>query len=413
MHTSIHADERGDGQPFLDSHLPYWAARGVAYVLILLFAVVAVALVVVTVPETITSRFVLVPRRGVDPVRAMRDGVVLQVPLTEGSQVRKSEAIFVLQSQPVAGYTADLRDVHAEMKGASDSLVNARSRYERQRMADAEHQHQLQARFDALGRTIALKRRQLATEQDIADRYKRNLDAGLISPVDYDKVSLDLQRTQLDLQQAESDRGDTQASLDVLGHEIDARRVEFQETERALGEQAERARIRLAPIQQALTNGKEGELTVVAPCDGTIVRLLVKSPGAIVREGDELSEVACAGDQLQAELSVPQAGMARLRVGQGAKLLFDAFPYQRYGIGHSVIRWISPTADDKNGGTFRVVADVDEEGVAVNGQHPALMAGMAGRADVVVGRRSLISYVFAPIRQIRENLAGTPGRQGR
>jgi multidrug efflux pump subunit AcrA (membrane-fusion protein) len=126
-----------------------------------------------------------------------------------------------------------------------------------------------------------------------------------------------------------------------------------------------------------------------------------------------LSEVACADDHLQAELSVPQTGMARLQVGQGVKLLFDAFPYQRYGIGQSVIRWISPTADDKIGGAFRVLADIGDEGLAVNGERRALMAGMAGRADVVVGRRSLIGYAFAPIRQLRESLAGAPGRPGR
>lgn len=401
-----------DSQPFLGSAPPYWAARGIAYVLILLFAAAAAALIFVTVPETVVSRFMLVPRRGVDPVRSLRDGIVERVPVVEGSQVRKAQEIFVLQSQPVAGFTADLRDVEAELKGASDSLANARSRYEREASADAEHQRQLQARLAALERQIALKTRQLATQQDIADRNKRNLDAGLISPVDYDKISLDLQRTQMDLQQAEAERVDTQASLDVLGHEIDARRVEFQETQRALEEQAARARIRVAPIQQALTNGSGGELTVRAPCDGTIVRLAVRSVGAIVREGDVLSEIACADDHLQAELFVPQAGMARLQVGQGAKLLFDAFPYQRYGIGHSEIRWISPTADDSHGGAFRVLADVDEKSLTVNGTPRTLMAGMAGRADIVVGRRSLIGYVFAPIRQLRENMAGTPARQG-
>jgi hypothetical protein len=30
---------------------------------------------------------------------------------------------------------------------------------------------------------------------------------------------------------------------------------------------------------------------------------------------------------------------------------------------------------------------------------------MGGRADVLVGRRSLASYAFEPIRQIRENMA--------
>jgi hypothetical protein len=33
---------------------------------------------------------------------------------------------------------------------------------------------------------------------------------------------------------------------------------------------------------------------------------------------------------------------------------------------------------------------------------------MGGLADVVVGRRSLVSYAVEPIRALRENLADTP-----
>jgi hypothetical protein len=33
---------------------------------------------------------------------------------------------------------------------------------------------------------------------------------------------------------------------------------------------------------------------------------------------------------------------------------------------------------------------------------------MGGRADVVVGRRSLISYAFEPVRMLRETLTDRP-----
>jgi hypothetical protein len=33
---------------------------------------------------------------------------------------------------------------------------------------------------------------------------------------------------------------------------------------------------------------------------------------------------------------------------------------------------------------------------------------MGGRAEVVVGRRALITYAFEPIRQLRESLADAP-----
>src|SRR4029453_13078012 len=42
------------------------------------------------------------------------------------------------------------------------------------------------------------------------------------------------------------------------------------------------------------------------------------------------------------------------------------------------------------------------------GEARPFLAGMGGRADVVVGRRSLISYAFEPARMLRETLPDRP-----
>ena len=59
-------------------------------------------------------------------------------------------------------------------------------------------------------------------------------------------------------------------------------------------------------------------------------------------------------------------------------------------------------------GEFRALVDLEEATVLVRGQARPLLAGMGGQADVVVGRRSLVSYAFEPIRALRENLRETP-----
>ena len=88
------------------------------------------------------------------------------------------------------------------------------------------------------------------------------------------------------------------------------------------------------------------------------------------------------------------------------RLLYDAFPYQRYGIRYATVRWVSPaTVLVKERPVFRVLAEVEEQAVRIKGESRPLLAGMGGRADVVVGRRSLISYAFEPLRQLREQLA--------
>jgi hypothetical protein len=56
------------------------------------------------------------------------------------------------------------------------------------------------------------------------------------------------------------------------------------------------------------------------------------------------------------------------------------------------------------------LVDSEEGRFQVDGRERAVLAGMGGRAEVVVGRRSLISYAFEPLRQLRENLATPPER---
>jgi membrane fusion protein len=162
--------------------------------------------------------------------------------------------------------------------------------------------------------------------------------------------------------------------------------------------------------------GAGGDLVVTAPCAGTVLRMMVNSNGAVVQAGDALGEVACAGERLQVELSLGQQAVARVREGQGAKLLYDAFPYQRFGVRFGRVRWVGPaTALPQAGasagadaGAFRALIDGDDSTIVVSGEPRPLLVGMRGNARVVVGQRSLISYAFEPLRALRENFASVP-----
>ena len=120
-----------------------------------------------------------------------------------------------------------------------------------------------------------------------------------------------------------------------------------------------------------------------------------------------LCELAGTKGKVVAELTVPENGVGRVVAGQEVKLLYDAFPYERYGARHGRVRWVSPasvTKDDapaaatKSGGpAFRALVDLDETTVLVKGGPRPLLRGMGGRGRVVVGRRSLLSDAFEPL----------------
>ena len=53
---------------------------------------------------------------------------------------------------------------------------------------------------------------------------------------------------------------------------------------------------------------------------------------------------------------------------------------------------------------FRGLADLGEQSIRVDGEDRPFLPGMKGNALIVVGRRSVISHAFAPLRQLQESL---------
>jgi multidrug efflux pump subunit AcrA (membrane-fusion protein) len=457
--------------PFLEQAPPHWAARGLAMMLLVLFVAVVVASIVITLPETIASPFVLVPGHGADPIRASRGGVIAAVRVSEGQTVERGTPVFVIRSAAAGDRSAELSSLETQMNGAEDSRLNARQRYEGQRRADEEELRRLNARAaylrDKLGeqrglrevrearfkqdidiqtndieitqREIGLKRSQYGVARELSDRLEKFHKEGAISWLEYNNRRLEATRLEVEGQQleralensrlklnqirSEHQTWEIEWKLGVAGMETEAREVqaalaglrqtmasrgaEQREADRRLAEDTAKVRIRATSLRAELDQTRGAELTISTPCAGSVLRLAVNAPGAVVQDGDVLAEVACAGEQLQAEVSVTPTGTGRIQPGQEVRLLYDAFPYQRYGIKHGTVRWVSPasvTVRDRQ--VFRVLVDLDERVIAVRkGEQRPLLAGMGGRANIVVGRRSLIAYAFEPVRVLRETLA--------
>lgn len=411
---------------FLENEPPPLVARGLALLLIALFVTAAILASVIHLPETVRATFVLVPIRGNDPIRAPRAGRVVEAQAVESARVRKDAPLFVLRSPEAADRAADLQVAEAKEQSAAQGLVNARRKYQSETLSAAEEMRELVERSAFLDRMLVLKQEQLALTAEQAERARILRDQGLASLDMQSDMQIRHSATIMELEQLRTDRRETLAKIEKLRHSDDGRRAAFEEEERTLLEQLGEARIRVESLRADLPVTGAGEITIASPCDGTIVKLEVRGEGAIVQEGDTLAEVACSGEKLQAELTVPQGALSRIRPGQPVKLLYEAFPYQRFGVKRGIVRWASPAGTAGSPGAapspaapgtsgtapaaardpleFRAFAQLVEEGVRVDGEDRRFLPGMTGSALVVVGRRSVISYAFDPLRQMREAL---------
>jgi membrane fusion protein len=374
--------------------------------IITLFAVALVAAVVVHVPEVVSGRFILVPVKGTDPVRALRAGLLSQVRVSEGDTVAAGAALFVIRSVSLSDRSADLRTLETQRSSNEQRLIILKSQYETRRRADAADSRRLENRIRFLDGLFRSKSTRLVLTRRLADSAISGAGRGAIGQLEASRMELEASTL---AEEVQNDLDETRSDIARLAEDEAARDLEYQEARRGLQEAMETATIHIRSMGRDLINSTDSGLVVTTPCAGTVLRMHVNSPGAVVQEGEVLSEMACARDRLQGELVLPQSGVPQVQPGQGVKLRFDAFPYQRYGVRFGTVRWLGPTGTtSSDSGAFRALIELRDDSIRVRGRMTPLLPGMGGRADIVTGRRSLVSFVFEPIRALKESFAEPP-----
>lgn len=399
---------------FLAPDPPPWAARGLALLLLVLFPACVGASFVVHVPETVVTRFVLAAANGADPVRTLHDGIVASVHVADAQAVNAGATLFVVVSESGGDRLAERSALATHLSGGPVRLANERQKYESQREADNQERLRLVKRLASVEAQAEARQRQAVLAAEIARREQKSHEAGLTSFVAASRSKLEAERLAIELEQVRAEAAETRVGLARLEFEIAAHRAAYEELTRAVTEDLERSRSRKEILDHERSRDGSSAPAVVAPCTGTIVTLLVRNAGTVVRSQDTLAEIVCRDEPLHAELTLPQRGMALVARGQVVKLRYDAFPYERYGVRYATLRWLAPSSSSSSadGTSFRALADLDEQSVRIGSQVYQLLPGMVGHASIVVGRRSLASYAIDPLRRMREALASERPARG-
>jgi membrane fusion protein len=116
---------------------------------------------------------------------------------------------------------------------------------------------------------------------------------------------------------------------------------------------------------------------------------------------------------MEAEIFVPSRAIGFLAPGQEVRLRYDAFPYQRFGVGTGRIKSISSTVlrPDQIVATirveepvYRVVVALDQDAIVAYGKRYRIRPGLALGADIVLDRRTFAEWLLDPIEALRGRL---------
>ncbi|WP_051340659.1 HlyD family type I secretion periplasmic adaptor subunit [Azospirillum halopraeferens] len=140
--------------------------------------------------------------------------------------------------------------------------------------------------------------------------------------------------------------------------------------------------------------------------DAVVLEVADFSVGAVVQPAEKLITLVPTIGQYFAEVDVDAADQGFIAAGQPVKIKFSAYPYIKHGTGEGVVRTISAdsfsrTEDRRDINRGRLPerfyrARIDVTDLALRGVPDdfQLTPGMPLSADIVVGQRTILSYLL-------------------
>ncbi|MDE0224516.1 MAG: HlyD family efflux transporter periplasmic adaptor subunit [Gammaproteobacteria bacterium] len=350
----------------------------------------------------------LVPSGGLVKVAPARAGVLREVRVRVREEVAAGQVLAVVRSEALSLTGDTAASIALESLRDQERLLEGQIRLERDRLT--RERLRLEAEGDGVEAQIASFEEQRELQREITEtarsaftRATALLEAGFVSVVESEARKQSWLAHHLEEKRQAQRLTELRARLTGLRH-----RLAMVPPEVAL--RVSRLESQAADIKQ-----REAELegrrayVVKAPVTGTVASIK-DTPGVIVSPHRPLASIRPAGSELEAELYVPSRAAGFVAAGQVVRLLYAAFPHQRFGSYEGVIRHVAPAitsvaeADvpfSLGEPCYRVAVRLGSQSVMAFGHSFELQAGMLLEGNIILERRSFLGWLTEPFRAVR------------
>ena len=404
---------------------------GVSATIYILVAMVAIGILWASLSEVdqiVTARGRLVTAQPNIVMQPLETAQITAFNVKPGQVVRKGQVLVVLDPTFIAAdlnqaqdrlksLDAEVRRVEHELSGkAATSQVNnadeaLQSQLQRERLAS------YQARLLRLNESI--ERFKAAMVTNVYD--VQSLDGRVKSLRDIETMNerLTQQQFQSNMRLLESRERRQEVERELISArnrsnelkrqlaEAEAERASFtrewrqKSTEELVAVRRERGAL-AEQVKKVERRSKLIEL--VAPVDAVVLEVAARSTGSIIREAEPLLTLVPLGETLEAEMQIDAQDVGYIKLNDPVRLKIDAFPFQKHGLIKGVLEKLGQDAFTKEVNSAQPSAPY-YLGRATLGKNELrnlprnapLIPGMTLRAEIVVGKRSVISYVMYPV----------------
>lgn len=389
------------GDVVLRSSFPYKVLSAMVVTVVLLLVILASTASYVR-RETVTGW--LTPSQGLVRLTAASGGIVEELLVREGDAVQAGQPVARLRTSQTLSegdsFTSLARTLEIQRRAA---LSKAQStvqglRLEAQRLGEVETN--LEQDLREAQHRVALQRRQVSLAQAEVERAETVAARGFLSGRELERRRSAVIQTQQSLSEMTAAVLSLQRQLD----EVRSRRRAIPLEEKSAAADRDAA---TASLDQEATQSEAASVYMIVSTRAGRVGALPVIEGEALTAGNTLAIIMPEEGSLEAEVYVPSRAAGFVREGQIVRLMYDAFPYQKFGAAEARLVTVSDTVLMPNEisakglaidePVFRARARLVRQSVSAYGRQVPLQPGMTVTADIQTDRRNLIEWLFDPI----------------
>ena len=352
--------------------------------------------------ETVTGY--LTPTFGTAKIFVPQQGFIKALHVKEGQEVAEGDPLLTVVTSQIS---ANGDDVNATVLTA---LAQQRDVVERQIAAEERRTASEHDRLASTIKGIEAETAQLEDQRNIQSE-RLQLSESFVSTGA--KLSASGALPPIELKRREQAALEQKQNVASLDQQLTARRTQLADAQHTLEQlpivAADRIRLLrndLSWIEQraAEVNGRRAYI-IKAPTSGR-VSTLQATVGQVADPKYMQLEIVPLDSTLQAELFFPTRAFGFVRPGQRVRMLYDAFPYQKFGTYRGSVAKVSRTILTGNDATgpitlkepaYRVTVALERPDIDAYGLKMPLQSGMLLKADVVLEQRSLMRWLLDPV----------------
>jgi protease secretion system membrane fusion protein len=367
-------------------------------------------------------------------IQHLQGGVVQQVAVKEGQEVKKGDVLVVLDDGAAKASVEAIRQnylaqralesrllaelanaatiaFHPDLLGKSDPLVTQHLSVQQQifasrRAAQASEIASAEQTIAGLEGQIAGMTQMLESRRQQALLQSRQL--ANVQALANDGFAPRNQALQLEQQQAElrASIADLETSAQRARSSIAEMRLRIAQRKseyiREVSSQLADVRREVQANQERLVaiTAELGRTQIRSPVDGQVVALALSNVGGVVTPGQKLMDIVPRDESLLLDAQVPPMVIDRVKVGDMAEVRFSSFANAPTLVVHGKVVSLSRDAvSDQIAGVahtyFLARVEITPEGMKALGDR-VLKPGMQAETLIKTGERSLLNYLLHP-----------------